>query len=348
MNTVNTSVPGNLTSEPASTRRPRQFATLLRREYWEHKGGFVWAPLVASALFLLFSILGGGAGQMFLQREHALINVDGKRVQLADMDWAQLLEKSSAHDQEQLRELINSTLLMSAMWPMLIFGFVVFFYLLGALYDERRDRSVLFWKSLPVSDAKTVLSKLVTALVVAPLIAVAIGLLTMGGFLAILSVFVLINGAPLGLLLAQIDPVRLLGSVLVGIPIYALWALPTAGWLLLCSAWARTKPFLWAVLLPLLAGVLVTFFNLLRYFDLDSTWFWKNIVGRMLGSAWPGSFMWYDGSLARLDGFLSQGEAIRVFSGIDLLSTPALWVGVIAGMAMIYAAIRLRGWRDDG
>src|SRR3546814_20822192 len=44
-----------------------------------------------------------------------------------------------------------------------VLGFVVFFYCLGALYDDRRDRSILFWKSLPVSDASTVLSKVFSA-----------------------------------------------------------------------------------------------------------------------------------------------------------------------------------------
>ena len=65
----------------------------------------------------------------------------------------------------------------------MVFGFVVFFYCLGALYDERKDRSVLFWKSLPMSDRETVLSKVASAIVVAPLIAIAAGLVTMFGFL---------------------------------------------------------------------------------------------------------------------------------------------------------------------
>ena len=55
-------------------------------------------------------------------------------------------------------------------------GFVVFFYCLGSLYDERKDRSVLFWKSLPVSDRDTVLSKALSALVVAPTLAIAVGI----------------------------------------------------------------------------------------------------------------------------------------------------------------------------
>lgn len=335
-------------SDFAPAHRTSKFATLLRREYWEHKGGFVWAPVAAGALFLLFSILGGGASQMFLQREKAMINIDGKRVSLAEMDWSQLLQTTSPKDLEQMRQAINGMLMVSAVWPMLIFGFVVFFYLLGALYDERRDRSVLFWKSLPVSDTTTVLSKVVTAVVVAPLIVMAVGLVTMLGFIVIVALFAVFNGIPVTLFLSQIDPLRLLGSLMVALPIYILWALPTVGWLLMCSAWARTKPFLWAVLLPVLAGVLISMFNLLRYFELGSGWFWQNIVARLLTSAWPGSHLWNNATLHRFENSRSTGEALRAVSGVDLLSSPGVWIGAAAGIAMIYMAIRLRRWRDDG
>src|SRR6185503_18127636 len=59
----------------------------------------------------------------------------------------------------------------------IVMGFVVFFYCLGALYDDRRDRSILFWKSLPISDASTVLSKVISATIVAPVIAVVVGVI---------------------------------------------------------------------------------------------------------------------------------------------------------------------------
>src|SRR3546814_13401578 len=78
--------------------------------------------------------------------------------------------------------------------PFIVLAFVVFFYCLGALYDERKDRSVLFWKSLPVSDAQTVLSKVGSAVVVAPVLAVIASLVTMIGFMVMLSIVVLFHG----------------------------------------------------------------------------------------------------------------------------------------------------------
>ena len=60
------------------------------------------------------------------------------------------------------------------------------------------------------------------------------------------------------------------GGMLAWIPVYALWALPTVGWLMLCSAWARSKPFLWAVMIPMFAGIFVSWFDLMRGFNLES------------------------------------------------------------------------------
>ena len=69
-----------------------------------------------------------------------------------------------------------------------------------------------------------------------------------------------------------------------------MWALPTIGWLMLCSAWSRSKPFLWAILIPVFSGILISWFNLMNVFHLDDGWFWKNIVARLLFGTVPGSW----------------------------------------------------------
>src|SRR3546814_11797606 len=89
---------------------------------------------------------------------------------------------------------IDLTLLLSSSWPFIVLALVVFFYCLGALYDERKDRSVLFWKSLPVSDAQTGLSKVGSAVVVAPVLAVIASLVTLIGFMVMPSIVVLFHG----------------------------------------------------------------------------------------------------------------------------------------------------------
>src|SRR5690606_14427191 len=107
-------------------------------------------------------------------------------------------------------------------------------------------------------DGETVLSKVASAVLVAPLLATIASILTMFGFLVLVSLVVLFYGGnPVTLLWGPASPLLLSLQYLAAIPVYALWALPTVGWLLLCSSWARSKSFLWAVVPPLLAGILV-------------------------------------------------------------------------------------------
>src|SRR3546814_1690988 len=136
---------------------------------------------------------------------------------------------------------IDLTLLLCSSCPFIVLAFVVFVYCRGALYDERKDRSVLFWKSLPVSDAQTVLSKVASAVVVAPVLAVIASLVTMIGFMVMLSIVVLFHGGnPWTLLWGPASPLTIAAGTLAWIPVYALWALPTVGWLLLWPALADT------------------------------------------------------------------------------------------------------------
>src|SRR3546814_18604506 len=87
-----------------------------------------------------------------------------------------------------------------------------------------------------------------------------------------------LHGVSVWHLLGLSHPLQVMANLIGSIPLYVLWALPSVGWLLLCSAWARNKPFLWAVALPVASGLLVSWFGIMALFDLPTTWFWKNIV----------------------------------------------------------------------
>jgi ABC-2 type transport system permease protein len=231
----------------------------------------------------------------------------------------------------------------------------VFFYCLGALYDERRDRSILFWKSLPVSDGMTVLSKVITALCVAPVITMALSIaaslallligcavLSAGGVNMFAPVFTSPN--------LYLQPLRLLALL----PVYIVWALPTVGWLLLVSSWARTKPFLWAVGVPLIALMLAKWISMalggFEHDALDVKWFANAVVGRALGGLVPGIWFAFTDGASHV---LRPGEV-----GIDMqdlfvaswmtLATAKAWIGALLGAAMIFGAMRLRRWRDEG
>ena len=326
---------------------------LLRREFWEHKGGFFWAPLVAGGIFLLLSLMGIVVGEIAARRipNDAQINVEGGSFKVNGLDLGMLTEKLSATDLIEVGQALDVSLFMASTWPLIVLAFVVFFYCLGSLYDERKDRSVLFWKSLPVSDTETVLSKVASATLMAPVMATVAGVITMIGFLALISVVVLIHGGnPYTLIWGPASPLQIGAQLLASIPVYAVWALPTVGWLMLCSSWARSKPFLWALMIPLFAGIFVTWFDLMHFFNLDAGWFWKHIVARGLLSTVPGSDLLYRGDdlVVASDGIENVRNMLSIPNTYAAFLRPETWIGAVAGVAMIIGAIRLRRWRDEG
>ena len=353
---MNTAIERSAATHRAAPHPTHKLKMLLRREFWEHKGGFLWAPVLAGVISLVLTLMALIVGEVAARRAVASgkMQFDGD-ININGLDLSALTSKMDAGDLQKLAGGIDISAVMSSAWPMVVLAFVVFFYCLGSLYDERKDRSVLFWKSLPVSDRDTVLSKAASALLVAPLIAVGVAIACMFGFLLLLSTFVLLhNGNPMTLVWGPGNPLQLAGAMLATIPVYALWALPTVGWLLLCSAWSKSKPFLWAIMLPVFSGIFISWFDIMNLFDLESGWFWKNIVARGLLSAVPGT--WFD--VAHINNaHITSSEAARQIESVhqllslkttySVLLTPQLWIGAVVGAAMIYGAIRLRRWRDD-
>ncbi len=326
----------------------RRFVWLLRREFWEHKGGFFWAPIWAAGISLLLTLMAFVFAEVVGRKTMSAKGVLGDGAFMVNgIDLNSITVQMSPDDLRNLAEGLTMSMASAMMWPMLVLGFVVFFYCLGSLYEDRRDRSILFWKSLPLSDRDTVVSKVVSALLVAPVIATLVGVVSMLAFLLVLSAFVLLhNGNPFVLLWHPGSILGNIGVALAALPIYALWALPSVGWLMLCSAWARSKPFLWALMLPIFAGIFLTWFDWMSSIDLHSTWFWKKVVGHLLLGVFPGTWA----STMRMETLLSSMwldhmQVIKAMYGV--LAEPQLWAGAIAGVAMIYAAIRLRRSRDD-
>ncbi len=347
----------NLPSAPRTVtpvHATHKFKLLLQREFWEHKGGFFWAPLVAGGISLLLTVMAIIVGLVAANRaaSSTQMRIGDRDVNINGVDLGALTSQIGPHQLEKFGQGLDLSMLLSSSWPFIVLAFVVFFYCLGALYDERKDRSVLFWKSLPLSDSQTVLSKLASAALVAPALAVAAAILTMVGFMIVLSVVALLYGGnPFTLLWGPSHPLQIVASLLVWIPVYALWAMPTVGWLLLCSAWARSKPFLWAIMVPLFAGIFVTWFDLMKVFNEASTWFWSNIVGRMLLGTFPGMDLVYRDGFGQVSGHHNLEGILTSLSPANQLASlamPQLWIGVIAGAAMIFVAIRLRRWRDEG
>ena len=349
MNAIST-VDGDARRPMAPPHATHKFGLLLKREFWEHKGGFFWSPIWAGGISLLLTAMAAITGDVMLRRARDLgegVNVNGSHMTINGLDLGMLTSKMSPEDMRQLGGAVNASLLVSSLWPFIEMTFVVFFYCLGALYDERKDRSVLFWKSLPLSDRDTVLSKAASALLVAPAIAIGVAIAAMFAFLLFMSAVVLIHGGnPHTLLWGPGNPLSVAAHLVASLPVYALWALPTVGWLMLCSAWARTKPFLWAVMIPVFAGIFVAWFDVMNLFNLDTAWFWQHIVGRALLSVIPGGWMTAT-DVSHINGPDDIGSLLSIANTYAVFAKPELWIGAAAGIAMIFGAIRLRRWRDD-
>lgn len=309
---------------------------LIRRELWENKGSLVWAP----------TIVAGAIGALA-----TLAALSGRQITIDGVEAGEVLIQGAPRD--HLVSALAHTYLGSSLPLLLMLSMLVFFYCLGALADERRDRSILFWKSLPVSDLETVLSKALVALVVAPLITIMIGFALSLFVLILICLVLALHGTQLaGAILATPAfyqaPLVLLGML----PVYLLWALPTVGWLLLVSSIVRSRVFLWAVGTPLVLALLMLWAEKMFHLGFDTGWFVHHVVDRILLGVVPGA--WF---LFTLEGE-RQIELEQVTATLDgsqvlhaswqTLAGPAAWAGALAGVAMLAAAVWMRRHREDG
>jgi ABC-2 type transport system permease protein len=321
------------------------FAWLLKREYWEERGGFLRAQVITAGVIIVLSILGVIVAEATRARWGAHIDFSGNNL-------GGTLQNALSNNIDGLVHALDATMFTFGGFAAIVLFFVVFFYLLGALYDDRKDRSILFWKSLPVSDTATVISKVVSAVVVAPLIAVMV---VLAGYIVeqiVMSNWFAAHGLnPFTLLWAHAGPFSTWLHMLAMIPVNAVWALPTVGWLLLWSAVVRSKPFLWAVVVPIIAGVLNFWIQLLGLPHVDLSFMWSDLVGRALLSVFPGSWMAIYANapdIARLANMSDTNRHVGTYGMMyHAFATPQMWIGAIVGIALIAAAIWFRRWRDE-
>jgi ABC-2 type transport system permease protein len=299
---------GEQTTAPRISE-PRRLFWCIRREVWENRSLYV-APLAVAALILLgflYSTIRVPADTVFFTTTTA-VNGVVTRTQHG-IDPIQIYNLAAA--------LIMGTTFL-----------VAIFYCLDALYGERRDRSILFWKSLPISDLATVLSKATIPLILLPLLTWAITVLTQAlMLLANLAVFhargIDTTALHTNLPLAQ-SAITLLYHL---VTIHALWYAPIYAWLLLVSAWARKAPLLWAVLPPLALGVLeLIAFHTTHFFDL--------LKYRFHGP--------------EVNSFAAPNLSVPWTLHLDFaafFSTPGLWEGLALAAVLLAAAIQLRRYR---
>ena len=216
-------------------------------------------------------------------------------------------------------------------------------YLLDCLYADRKDHSVLFWKSLPISDTASVLAKLCTGLIVIPLVYFLAADVT-----TLLLAFIISVRARNSFASALWQPdvwlqLQALWSYLIVTT--AIWYLPFAGWLIVVSAWARRAVMLWSVM-PLLAAYLLE-----RWF-LGTHYVGTQLVDRTLGYI-PRAFHDFSdrrgwvSTIVDNDTISLPDSVWRMLDPVGFLSSPATWLGAAFGAALVFVAIQLRLRRTD-
>jgi ABC-2 type transport system permease protein len=284
---------------PAAISAARRMYWSVRRELWENRSIYI-APLVAAVVFLFGFV----------------INMVTVRRRIG----ASLLDPAQQHSLLTARYELSAALIMGTA---LLVGIV---YSLDALYGERRDRSILFWKSLPVSDLTTVLSKLTIPLVILPFLSFAISLATQFIMLLLSSVILLGSGVNIAALWTEVSFFHVSLVLLYHLlTVHGLWYAPLYGWLLLVSAWAPRAPFIWAFLPPfVICGVEKIAFNTSHFLAL--------LQYRLMG---PGDAM--------ANG--APKDFMATLIPDHFFDRPGLWIGLALAAMFLAAAVRLRRYQ---
>jgi ABC-2 type transport system permease protein len=282
----------------------RPFYWSVRRELWENRSIYV-APLVVAALILFGDVISSGSMADKMRLASALTPA---------RQAARLAEP---------REFIAMLLVVTGL-------VVAAVYCLGALHNERRDRSILFWKSLPVSNFTTVLSKASIPLVVLPMVIFAVVVATQLIVTIWGSLVLVANGLSAAPLWTEVPFAQMTLVLLYGLAAIALWYAPVYGWLILVSGWARRAAFLWAVLPPI--GLCIV-----EKIAFDSS---------NLASVFSNRITGFAGDAFNFDAPGGMSEPLRLIDPIRYLSSPGLWLGLLAAAGFLATAVWLRRRRD--
>jgi ABC-2 type transport system permease protein len=299
MNNPSNTANSGVSAPGYNAEKTRPLYWSVRRELWENHSIYI-APLIVAAIILFGSLV--SASRLAERRHNAL-----------------LLDPAAR------RAAIETPYDIAAVMFILTAFIIGFFYCLDALHGERRERSILFWKSLPVSDLTTVLSKAIIPLVVLPVVSFAIIVVTQF-IMMLISTAALVPSGLAATTWTNFSLFQQSLTLLYGLVAIALWHAPIYGWALLVSGWARRATFLWAIL-PLLA---IAFFEKITF---NTSHFAAMLKDRIIGFA-PEAFAFSVHTVG--SAALTPGR---------YLSSAGLWIGLVFAVVFFVAAVRLRRYR---
>ena len=302
----------------------KSFQALVKREYWEHKGAMLITPVSIAGFFAVIMLLGAFSSNVTFQN-------NGYEVNLLDQ-LPRITEKFDEASREQQEKIVQLGLYV----PMVLFGFVMlvisFFYALSSLYDERKDKSILFWKSLPISDVTTVMSKFVAISLLIPVLYLSVIVVFQLWTLLFGTVTAWFGGSSGVSIWAASNLFGVIFNSLMTLIVTSLWFSPIWGWLMFASSWAKKAPFIW--------GILPIFLLTLAEGYLFRTSYLAETVGKRIAEG----FM-----VMSIDEKIMENGIHSTMSvnWMQTLGSTEFWIGLIVSAIFLTAAIYVRRYRDE-
>ena len=297
---------------------------LLKRELWEHRS--IWlTPTVIAAVICLVTVTGQ-------------VTITAASGEIVDLAILGATNADPVHRRIALMALFGVITTIFAIGA----GIVVIFYCLDTLYAERKDKSILFWRSMPITDAETVISKLIVAALVIPLAFLAGAIITEIIGMVLTSIWIMTQGGSPGHLLWDSAPLMdvWLASLFMAIAI-PIWLSPFIGWFLFVSAFTKRSPLLMAFL-PLLVV------PMLEKMLIKSNLLYDAIFIRLSRPPIADVEGWE--VFEKFENMQVTEESVSLLGSIDMIgfaTSPSVWAGLLVCGLFTTAAIYVRRYRDE-
>lgn len=301
------------------------FKALVKREYWEHRGAMFLTPAIMAMVFAGLMILGALTG------DHVTINDNNS------FSFYEHLPKVVEQFEDLPEEERSRGIQIGLYGCLVLFGFVMLivslFYALSSLYDERKDRSILFWKSLPISDTATVLSKFLAVTLMIPIFYSVV----VAAFQVFLLLFAMVAawfGGSFGMAIwGSSNLFGVLFNSFFAIVTASLWLAPLWSWLMFASSWAKKVAFLW--------GALPIFMIVVAEGWVFQTTYFIEMVGERIAQGFTilNSNMHY-----MVGGDMFDIDVQRWY---QVFGNTEFWIGLVVSAVFLAGAIYTRRHRDE-